>query len=42
MDRLIISPGGSAWESSDSFDTEIEDDVASDDQLSIIEGLAWN
>jgi hypothetical protein len=31
MDRLIISLGGSA---SDSSDTEVEDDTESDDQLS--------
>jgi hypothetical protein len=40
--RLIISLGGSASDSSDSSDTEAEDDVVSDDQLSGIEDLAWN
>jgi hypothetical protein len=39
-DRLIISLGGSASDSYDSSDTEAEDDVVSDDQLSGIEDLA--
>jgi hypothetical protein len=37
VDRLIISLGGSA---SDSSDMEVEDDAESDDQLSGIEDLA--
>jgi hypothetical protein len=40
VDRLIISLGGSASDSSDSSDTEAEDDVVSDDQLFEIEDLA--
>jgi hypothetical protein len=40
VDRLIISLGGSASDSSDSSDTEAEDNVVSDDQLSGIEDLA--
>jgi hypothetical protein len=37
VDRLIVSLGGSA---SDSSDMEVEDDAESDDQLSRIEDLA--
>jgi transposase len=40
VDRLIISLGRSASDSSDSSDTEAEDDVVSDDQLSGIEDFA--
>jgi hypothetical protein len=38
VDKLIVSLGGSV---SDSCDTEVEDDVRSDDRLSGIENLTW-
>jgi hypothetical protein len=42
VDRLIISLGGSASDSSDSSDAEVEDDVESHDKLSETENLARN
>jgi hypothetical protein len=39
---LIISLGGSASDTFDSSDTEIEDDVESDEKLSGIENFAGN
>jgi hypothetical protein len=40
VDRLIISLGRSASDSSDSSVMEVEEDAESDDQLSGIEDLA--
>jgi hypothetical protein len=40
VDRLIIIAGGSASDSSNSSDVELEDDVDSVNQLSGIENLA--